>query len=72
MQPQPTFTARYLADGSTAFRCRQTGERYIVGQIPHGHCYAYRNGELMIASGNRATVINAIESDARWAIRRAN
>lgn len=67
---RPTFLARFLTDGSTALQCRETGERYVVGQIPYGHCYAYRNGELMIASGNRSVVLNGIESDARWAIRR--
>lgn len=69
---QPTFLARYLRDGSTAFQCRETGGRYIVAPIGrtsrHDECATYRNGQ-MIHTGNRSSAINAVESDARWSMR---
>lgn len=78
MTYHPTFTAKFLSDGSTALKCRQTGTRYIVAEHRHtgyfaGHneCGAYRNGKL-IMTGPRAAAINAVESDARWALRNPN
>lgn len=72
MRNNPSFLARYLRDGSTAFQCRQTGERYIISPIGatlrYDDCAAYRNGE-MIFTGPRIAAVNAVESDARWAMR---
>lgn len=73
----PTFLARFLTDGSTALQCRETGERYIVDFANGGRpafdpdCGAYRNGQLIFI-GSRAAAVNAVESDARWAIRNAS
>lgn len=64
---RPTFSARFLRDGSTAFRCIQTGVRYIIANAGRD-CGAFREGEL-IRTGERAMCVDAIESDARWAIR---
>jgi hypothetical protein len=73
MKNNPTFLARFLHDGATALQCRETGVRYIIASHhpQHDDCGAYREGEL-IRTGPRAAVINAVESDARWALRNAH
>lgn len=64
---KPTFTAKFLADSSTAFRCLQTGVRYIVASA--GREFAtYREGQL-IRTGARDVCVDAIESDAKWGLR---
>lgn len=72
MRNNPSFLARYLHDGSLALQCRQTGERYIVAPIGptprHDECATYRNGAI-IHTGTRASAVNAVESDSRWAMR---
>lgn len=73
---RPTFTAKFLHDGSTALKCRETGTRYIVaehrpGSSSHDDCGAYREGAL-IQTGPRAAMLNAVESDARWSLRNPN
>lgn len=65
MTTRPTFISRNLPDGSTAFRCRETGTRYIVAPTFHGNTVLYREGEL-IASGDRATCVNRIETVERF------
>jgi hypothetical protein len=65
----PTFKAKFLADGTTAFQCVQTGVRYIIAQAGQD-CGAFREGKLML-TGERFACVNAIESDARWAVRHA-
>lgn len=67
---RPTFLAKFLRDGSTALRCRETGERFIISAISprHDDCGAYRNGELF-HTGPRLSCVNAIESASRWVIR---
>jgi len=62
----PTFSVKEI-NGATAFRCKQTGVRYIVAKAGQGHA-AYREGQL-IRTGNRATVVDAVESDAKWGVR---
>ncbi len=67
---QPTFSAQFLRDGSTSFKCRETGIRYIVAEhhnSPHD-CGTYREGHL-ITTGPRAHCVHAVESDARWTLR---
>lgn len=64
---KPTFSAKFLPDNSTAFRCIQTGVRYIVTAAGKDFA-AYREGELMRV-GERKIVVNAVESDARWGMR---
>lgn len=75
MTNHPTFTAKFLHDGSTALQCRETGTRYIVAEHrpgpSHDDCGAYREGQL-IQTGPRAAMLNAIESDARWSLRNPN
>lgn len=62
-----TFSAKFLRDGSTAFRCNETGTRYIVANAGRDFA-AYREGQL-IRTGDRKTCVDAIECDARWAVR---
>jgi hypothetical protein len=48
-------------------RCKQTGARYLIAQA--GKEFAlYREGEL-IRTGDRKTVVDAVESDAKWGMR---
>lgn len=64
---RPTFSAKFLIDGSTAIRCKQTDVRYIIAQAGADHA-AYREGQL-IRTGPRAVCVDAVESDARWGMR---
>lgn len=67
----PTFLARYLRDGSLALQCRHSGTRYLIASVARPHhddCGAYREGQL-IFTGPRIAAVNAVESDARWAMR---
>ena len=64
---KPTFRAAFLPDGSTALRCKQTGTKYLVAHAGHDYA-AYREGTL-IRTGDRKTVVDAVESDAKWALR---
>lgn len=64
---KPTFRMKSLRDGSTLFHCKQTDVRYIVAAAGRDFA-AYRNGEL-IRTGDRATVVDAVESDANWGLR---
>jgi hypothetical protein len=64
---KPTFTAKFLSDGATAFRCIQTGVRYIVTSAGREFA-AYREGQLM-RTGKRHIVVDAIELDAKWGLR---
>lgn len=64
---KPTFAAKFLTDGSTALRCKQTDVRYIIAQAGADHA-TYREGQL-IRTGSRAECVDAVESDARWGIR---
>jgi hypothetical protein len=63
---KPSFTSKFLTDGSTAFQCKETGVRYIVARAGNDFA-AYRNGQL-IRTGDRATVVDAVESDAKWGL----
>lgn len=64
---KPTFSAKFLRDGSTAFQCKETGVRYIVTGA--GRDYgAFREGRL-IFTGPRNACVNAVESDAKWGVR---
>jgi len=64
----PTFQAKFLRDGTTALRCRETNVHYIVACAGRDHI-AYREGQI-IRIGDRATVVDAVESDAKWGMRR--
>lgn len=63
---KPTFRAKFLRDGSTFLHCRQTDVRYIIAEAGRDFA-AYRNGQL-IRTGDRATCVDAVESDARWGL----
>lgn len=63
----PIFKARFLTDGSTALHCKQTNVRYIIAKAGADHA-TYREGQL-IRTGSRGECIDAVESDARWALR---
>jgi hypothetical protein len=64
---KPTFAAKFLRDGSTAMKCKQTGVHYIIAKAGADHA-VYREGQL-IRTGDRATCVDAVESDARWGVR---
>lgn len=64
---KPTFTAKFLRDGSTAFKCNETDVRYIIAAAGADHA-AYREGQL-IRTGERKICVDAVESDARWGMR---
>jgi hypothetical protein len=63
----PTFKARFL-ENATAFQCNETGARYIVAQAGADHC-TYREGR-MLRTGDRKTCVDAVESDAKWGMRK--
>lgn len=65
---KPTFKAQFLPDGTTALQCKQTGAHYIIAKADREFA-SYRDGQLLRV-GERAMVVDAVENDARWELRR--
>jgi hypothetical protein len=63
MESQMSFSAKFLRDGSTAYRNNDSGVRYIIASCG-ADCGLYREGRL-IFTGPRAACVNAIESEGK-------
>lgn len=63
-----TFIAKQLSDGTTAIRCRETNQRFIIADaLLYKQSAAYLDGQL-IKVGSRLACLLEIERTVKWSM----